>query len=108
MATEELPSVLTLFVQGDTVVSDVIFGDGLRCVGGSLKRLYAKHASEGQVSAPGLGDLSVTAQSAALGDTITPGSTRNYFTYYRDPSVSFCPSPPGSTFNASNAFSIVW
>ncbi|HEV8113744.1 MAG TPA: M36 family metallopeptidase [Planctomycetota bacterium] len=108
LATGELNSALTLFVQGDAVVSDAHFGDGLRCVGGSLKRLYAKNASQGQVSAPGLSDLSITAQSAALGDPIAAGDTRYYFTYYRDPSGSFCPAPAGGTFNATNAFTIVW
>jgi hypothetical protein len=108
LATGELMSALTIFVQGDAIVSDVNFGDGLRCVGGTLKRLYVKPASTGQASAPGLGDLPITLQSAALGDPILPGSTRYYFTYYRDPSGTFCPAPTGSTFNASNAFAIVW
>jgi hypothetical protein len=106
--TGEMPTALTLFVQGDATVSAAHFGDGLRCVDGNLKRLYVKHASGGQASAPGGGDLSVTAQSAALGDTIPPGATRYYFAYYRDPSPGFCPTPTGSTFNASNAYSIVW
>jgi hypothetical protein len=86
----------------------VIFGDGLRCVGGSLKRLYSKPASAGVVYAPHPGDPSITARSAALGDPIPSGGTRYYMTYYRDPSATFCASPPGGTFNASNAISIVW
>ncbi len=108
LVTGELPSVLTLFVQADTVVSPVHFGDGLRCVGGTLKRLYAKSASMGLASAPVLGDLPITARSAALGDPIGAGETRHYFAYYRDPSGTFCPPPSGATFNATNAFSIVW
>jgi hypothetical protein len=109
LATQELPAALTLFVQGTAIVSPADFGDGLRCVGGSLKRLYAKHAYAGRVSAPGASDPPITVQSAALGDPIAPGSTRYYFTYYRDPSGTFCPPPAGGgTFNASNAFSIVW
>jgi hypothetical protein len=86
----------------------VIFGDGLRCVGGSLKRLYSKPASGGVVYAPHPGDPSITARSAALGDPISSGATRYYMTYYRDPSATFCPNPPGGTFNGSNAVSIVW
>jgi hypothetical protein len=108
LVSGELPSAFTLFVQADAVVSPVHFGDGLRCVGGTLKRLYAKSASMGLASAPGISDLPITVRSAALGDPIGAGETRNYFAYYRDPSGSFCPAPSGATFNATNAFSIVW
>ncbi|HEV8113894.1 MAG TPA: S8 family serine peptidase [Planctomycetota bacterium] len=107
-ASGELPTALTIFVQGPATIAPAIFGDGLRCVGGSLKRLYAKSASGGVVYAPHAGDPSITARSAALGDPIASGDTRYYMTYYRDPSPSFCPTPPGGTFNASNALSIVW
>jgi hypothetical protein len=106
--TSELPTALTLFAQGDVLPPPAIFGDGVRCVGGNLKRLYVKHASGGQASAPGAGDMSVTARSAALGDPIPSGATRYYFAYYRDPNAAFCPAPTGGTFNSSNAFSIVW
>ncbi|HEV8114341.1 MAG TPA: hypothetical protein VGR31_16335 [Planctomycetota bacterium] len=110
-ATGEMPTAYTIFLQGDLQLgSPVHFGDGLRCVGGTLKRLYAKNASAGAVHAPdaGLGEPSITTRSAALGDPITPGSTRYYQTYYRDPNPSFCAAPVGNTFNASNAVAIVW
>ncbi len=107
-ATGELPTAFTLFVQGDAATPAASFGDGLRCVAGNLKRLYEKHASGGQALAPGAGDLSVTARSAALGDPIVPGAVRHYFAYYRDPAAGFCPPPTGGTFNATNAFTIVW
>jgi len=108
LVSGELPSVLTLFVQADATVAPVHFGDALRCVGGTLKRLYAKSASMGLTSAPQISDLPITARSAALGDPIGAGETRHYFAYYRDPSGTFCPPPSGATFNATNAFSIVW
>jgi hypothetical protein len=53
-------------------------------------------------------DLSVSARSAALGDPIAAGQTRIYQTYYRDPTPTFCPNPPGNTWNISNAVSTVW
>jgi hypothetical protein len=109
--TDEMPSAFTIFLQGDVQLTNTLhFGDGLRCVGGTLKRLYAHNASGGAVHAPdaGAGDLPITTRSAALGDPIAPGSTRYYQTYYRDPSASFCPSPMGNTFNASNAVAITW
>jgi hypothetical protein len=28
--------------------------------------------------------------------------------YYRDPSLTFCPDPPGNTFNVSNGAEIFW
>jgi hypothetical protein len=110
-AVDELPSAFTIFLQGDAQMTNALhFGDGLRCVGGHLKRLYAHNASGGAVHGPdaSMGDLPITTRSAALGDPIAPGSTRYYQTYYRDPSGTFCPPPAGDTFNASNAVAITW
>jgi hypothetical protein len=101
----ELPSALSILLQGSTAIAPVQFGDGLRCAGGVLKRLYAKNASAGVVIAPQGGDLSVSARSASLGDPIAQGATRNYQMYYRDANAGFC---PGGTFNASNAVAVVW
>ena len=99
----ELPHALSIVMQGTTSVGPFIFGDGLRCASGVLKRLYVKSASGGVVVAPQAGDLSVSARSAALGDTITQGATRYYQVYYRDPVPNFCAAPTGSTFNIGPA-----
>ena len=108
-ASGELPSALTILLQGNAITSPgVVFGDGLRCAGGILLRLYVKSAVNGAVRVPEPGDPSITARSAALGDPIGAGERRYYQTYYRDPVESFCTSPPGSTFNSSNALKIVW
>jgi hypothetical protein len=104
----ERPTAFSIFLQGSSTVSPVNYGDGLRCVAGTLKRLYLRNAVGGVVSAPQGTDLSVSARSAALGDPITAGQTRTYQTYYRDPTATFCPNPPGSTWNISNAVSTVW
>ena len=105
----ELPTSLTIFLQGDSEISGgVPFGDGVRCIAGAIKRLYVANANGGAVSAPGAGDPSITAQSAALGDPIAPGSTRSYQTYYRDPSLAFCPFPQGNGWNVSNGVRIAW
>jgi hypothetical protein len=109
--TDELPTALTIFLQGNQrLTTPVPFGDGLRCIGGNLKRLYTKAASFGTARAPVGGEPSVTTRSAALGDPIAPGSTRCYQTYYRDPNpnVPVCTPPLGSTFNSSNGVRIVW
>ncbi|MBK7642835.1 MAG: hypothetical protein IPJ19_07260 [Planctomycetes bacterium] len=109
-STGELPSSLSIVLQGNAALAiPVSFGDGVRCAGGTLKRLYVKHAVAGVVSAPGTGDLPLSAQSAALGDTIPPGSMRWYQVYYRDPSPSFCSGQPGGdTWNVSNGLQIRW
>jgi hypothetical protein len=103
----ELPNSLSIFLQGNTLAPTVIsFGDGLRCAGGMLLRLYVKGASAGTAQAPQAGDPSISARSASLGDPIQQGTYRYYQTYYRDPSMSFCPA--GSTFNVSNGIRAVW
>jgi Tol biopolymer transport system component len=108
-ASAELPTALSIFLQGNAELNPaVVFGDGLRCVGGSLKRLYAKSAVGGEVSAPGPGDNPVSIQSALLGDPIAPGSTRSYQVYYRDPNASFCAAPSGNTWNVGNALRVYW
>jgi hypothetical protein len=109
VSSGEAPSALTIFLQGSTALASAVpFGDGLRCVDGALKRLYIKSAVGGIASAPGAGDLSVRAQSAALGDPIPVGAVRHYQAYYRDPNPGFCPAPTGNTFNSSSGVSILW
>jgi len=69
--SDMLPSSLSIFSQGSLQLgSPVLLGDGLRCVGGALKRLYAKSAVAGTASAPQPGDSSISARSAELGDPI--------------------------------------
>ena len=79
----------------------------MRCVGGSLKRLFTHAAVGGVVSAPVGADLSVHLRSAALGDTILPGHVRYYMAYYRDPIVlGGCPM--ANTFNGTQAGAVIW
>jgi hypothetical protein len=105
-ASDERPTALTIFLQGNVNASSGIpFGDGLRCADGSIKRLYVKTASGGSVSAPEGGDPSITTRSASLGDPISPGSSRFYHAYFRDPVPGFCPP---HTFNSTNGLRIDW
>jgi Tol biopolymer transport system component len=104
----ERASVLSVFLQGTTTITPANYGDGLRCIGGTLERLYARNARLGVVTAPQGADLSISARSAALGDSIPAGATRYYQVYYRDPAITFCPDPPGNSWNVSNALSVVW
>jgi hypothetical protein len=100
---------LRVYIQGSTASAPTAFGDGLRCLDGTLLRLYARISTNGLgLAVPAAGDLSVSAQSAALGDPLAPGSTRYYTVYYRDPATWFCPPPGGSTFNVANAYELSW
>jgi hypothetical protein len=99
---------LTVFNQGNAVLAASLpFGQGVRCVGGSLKRLYTKTATAGGATVPAPGDPTIHARSAALGDPIAPGTTRSYYAYYRDPTVQGgCSS--ASTFNTTQAVQAIW
>ncbi len=105
----ELPTAPSIFLQGTTELANAVpFGDGLRCIGGALKRMYVKSAVGGTVAAPAAGDPSVSARSAAVGDVIQAGQARRYQVYYRDPNASFCASPSGGGFNVSQALRVLW
>jgi len=110
VALGERPTALSIVLQGNALIpSGVVYGQGVRCAGGALKRLYTKTASGGIVEAPdfGAGDPSVSAQSAAKGDPISAGQSRWYLVYYRDPVVlGGCPS--SSTFNATQTGEVLW
>jgi hypothetical protein len=108
-SSEMLPSVTCIFLQGDQQNPyGAVFGDGVRCVAGSLAQLYVKSASGGTASAPGPGDPSISARSAALGDPIAPGTQRCYQVYYRDSNLAFCPAPQGDSWNVSSGLILNW
>jgi Tol biopolymer transport system component len=104
----EKPTATSIVMQGSALAAGgLVFGQGVRCAGGSLKRLYTKNAVGGSITAPQPGDPTVSAQSAALGDTISAGQSRWYLVYYRDPIVlGGCPA--ASTFNATQTVQISW
>src|SRR5262249_48786244 len=64
VSSNELPSAFSIPSQGNAQINPVFFGDGLRCTGGSLKRLYKLNASGGVVSVPPAGNPSISARSA--------------------------------------------
>jgi Tol biopolymer transport system component len=107
-SSDEKPAATSIVMQGDALAaSGLVFGQGVRCVGGALKRLYTKTAVGGGITAPQGGDPTVSARSAALGDTILAGESRWYLVYYRDPIVlGGCPA--ASTFNATQTAQITW
>jgi hypothetical protein len=108
--SREPANALSILVQGSApVASGAVYGQGVRCAGGTLKRLYTKAASGGSITAPdfGAGDPTVATRSAAVGDSIPAGQSRGYFVYYRDPVVlGGCPA--SSTFNATQTGAVSW
>ncbi|MBK7645004.1 MAG: hypothetical protein IPJ19_18490 [Planctomycetes bacterium] len=103
----EKPTATSVFLQGVTHTSGAVFGQGVLCLGGTLKRLYVHNAVGGVAVAPTGTDPSVHVRSAALGDPLASGTTRYYQVYYRDPSVlGSCSST--STFNISQGLSEHW
>ncbi len=104
----ENPTATSLLLQGAfPIASGVSFGRGVRCVGGTLRRLYLKSALNGSIRAPGAGEPTISVRSAQLGDPIQPGATRYYLVHYRDPLVAGGCSA-ASTFNATPTASIEW
>src|SRR5262249_32985184 len=66
-----LPTAFCIFLQGNASnASGLVFGDGVRCTAGSLKRLATKSAVGGAASFPQAGDPSISSRSATLGDVI--------------------------------------
>ena len=108
--TDERPSATSILLQGNTQLpTGLEFGQGVRCLGGGLKRLYVKTAVNGCITAPdfSVGDPTVSARSAQLGDPIHPGESRYYLVYYRDPLVlGGCPA--SSTFNSTQTGQLPW
>ena len=74
----------------------LVFGAGLRCVGGSLIRLQQVQSDNG--------GHSNTSIDVALEGNVSPGDTRFYQLWYRDPVNSPC----SSNFNLTNGIAISW
>ena len=105
----ENASALSIFLQGDaSIAGGVPFGDGLRCVGGALRKLATRNAVGGSAVFPLPGDPSIPAAALALGDPLPAGSTRYYQVYYRDAVLGYCDAPLGNAWNVTNALEIGW
>jgi len=105
-------SALYIFLQSKDMVGPVVYGAGIRCIGGSpLKRMYMGTAVVGSAARPYPGDLDVHTRSATPPgpiDVIPTNSTRYYMTFYRDPAAAVACPPSSRTFNCTNSGSILW
>ncbi len=97
-----MPNSSALYFQGTTQQAGgagVVFGDGLRCVGGSIIRLGTKSNTSGASSYPVVGDASVSVRGLCAA-----GDVRRYQVWYRN-AAAFCTS---ATFNLSNGLEATW
>ena len=98
----DMPNASALYFQGTTMQAGgagTVFGDGLRCAGGSIVRLGTKTNVGGASQYPGPGDPSISVK----GSIVAPG-TRTYQVWYRN-AAAFCSA---STFNLSNGLEFAW
>jgi hypothetical protein len=103
LAASGMPNSSVLYFQGTTQLSaglGVVFGDGLRCAGGTVLRLGTKSNTAGASQYPAVGDASISVR----GLIPVSGGTRTYQAWYRN-SAAFCTS---SLFNLSNGLSVTW
>jgi len=94
-----MPNASALYFQGTTVLAGSLFGDGLRCAGGTVIRLGTKTNASGASQYPVAGDLSVSVRGACAS-----GDFRTYQCWYRN-AAAFCTA---STFNLTNGVSVTW
>ncbi len=98
----DMPSGTVLYFQGTTRVNaglGNVFGDGLRCAGGSVIRLGLETNVAGSSSYPGAGDPSISVKGMT-----SAGAIRDYQCWYRN-AAAFC-TP--STFNLTNGLEVTW
>jgi hypothetical protein len=91
-----------LFFQGTVPAgggAGIAFGDGVRCVLGSVARIGTKTASAGTTTYPEAGDAPISVRGS-----VPPNSTRYYQFWYRN-AANFCTS---ATFNFSQAVAVQW
>ncbi len=92
----------TVFIEGTGVVNGgtgAVFGDGLRCLSGTIKRLGSKISFAGSAHYPASGDLAVSVR----GNVPHLGGTFFYQAWYRN-----FGGPCGSGINMTNGLEIVW
>ena len=87
----EKPTALSIFLQGSAAIAPVVFGDGLRCAGGSSSGSTPRTPSAASSSRRCRAIRRSRRAPRALGDPIPLGATRHYQVYYRDRSRGLLP-----------------
>jgi len=97
-----MPNAAVLYFQGTAPANGgngSVFGDGLRCVTGSVRRLGTLNNAQGWSAYPGPGQARVS----VAGQIAAPASL-HYQAWYRN-AAAFC---TGDTFNLTNGLTVVW
>jgi uncharacterized repeat protein (TIGR01451 family) len=95
-----LPSTaFAILFKGTSTTAPVMFGDGLRCCSGALRRLAAQNAVAGSFN------FGYPTAKVSVAGHSPPGEHACYQLYYRDPNSSFCTT---ATFNITNSYQITW
>jgi len=102
-------SNVTVQFQGTTNTVNTRTGAGVRCVGGTLKRLYKGNQAAGAINFPNNG-VPFHLKSQAKGFTIVALITLYYYAAYRNSAANGHPGCPGLNFgfNATNAQAVSW
>jgi Tol biopolymer transport system component len=96
-----MPSSSALYFQGTATLgggAGAVFGDGLRCAGGTITRLATKLNASGASRYPDVGDVPISIRGL-----VTAG-LRTYQLWYRN-AAAYCTA---STFNLTNGVSVTW
>ena len=99
---QRMPNSSALFFQGTTRTNGGlgnVFGDGLRCAGGSVVRLATKTNVNGRSKYPEGSEPPVSVRGG-----VSAGQTRTYQVWYRN-AASFC-TP--ATYNLTNGVELTW
>jgi hypothetical protein len=97
-----MPNSSALYFQGTSQAgggAGTLFGDGLRCAGGTTIRLGTQANAGGASQYPEAGDPSISVRGAN-----SVGATRTYQVWYRN-AASFCTV---DAFNQSNGWQVAW
>ncbi len=104
-ATALDPNNSGLYLQADNDLSPgIVWGDGLQCAGGQLRRLGVRFAdSAGYSDTAGL-PLPISVKAG----NVAPGDTKRYQLWYRDTSGGQPCGVGVNDFNATNGYEVVW
>jgi hypothetical protein len=103
LAGSGMPDSSALYFQGTGQANGglgLVFGDGLRCAGGSIVRLVTRANVAGASQYPGPGDPPVSVR----GLVPAGGGVRTYQIWYRNAAAYCTPD----TFNLTNAVEVSW
>ena len=100
-ATNTEPSNSGLYFQANNDLSPgFLWGDGLQCAGGQLRRLQVRFSDA-------TGTSSTTVGISAMAGNVTAGDTKRYQCWYRNPLNPPCGAGLND-FNASNGYAVIW